>query len=391
MWLTNVRIVLPDDVIERGAIELGDGVITAIVAGDAPTGAKGIDGRGLTALPGLIDLHGDKLEREIEPRPGSLFPLEIGILEYDKRLAANGITTAFAAISFHDIGLSKLLRTIDYGRAIAAAITRLRPELLVDLQLHARCEITHTTVLDLAHELIVADQVALISLNDHTPGQGQFRDIERYIERNAVQYGLSREDFAAHTYRRIALADERRPDIDQLGTLTWSARDRGIVLASHDDDTPQKVSLVRGLGVTISEFPVSLEAAQAARSNGMHITMGAPNVLRGGSHSGNLSGREALSAGLVDALASDYAPVALLQAAWMASAEGLLPLPAAIGLVTSGPAAAAELPDRGRLAVGLRADLALIEMGAFPRVRATIRNGRPIYWDAPMGGLKGEG
>lgn len=265
---------------------------------------------------------------------------------------------------------------------------QLRSELLVDLRLHARCEITHTTVLNLVHELIVANQVALISLNDHTPGQGQFRDIERYIERNAVQHGFSREDFAAHTYRRIALADERRPGLEQLGALAQSARERGIALASHDDDTPHKVALVHGLGVTISEFPVALEAAQAARRSGMHITMGAPNVLRGCSHSGNLSGREALAAGLVDALASDYAPVALLQAAWLIANEGLLPLHAAIGLVTSGPAAAAGLTDRGRLVVGLRADLALVEDGVFPRVRATIRNGRPIYWDAMMAGRR---
>lgn len=381
MWLTNVRIVLPDDVIERGAIAIGDGLIAAIVAGDPPAGAHGVDGRGLTVLPGLIDLHGDKLEREIEPRPGVHFPLDLGILEYDKRLAANGVTTAFAAVAFHDIGLSKPLRTIDNGRAVAAAISRMRPELLVDLRLHARCEITHPAVLDLVHELIATEQVALISLNDHTPGQGQFRDIERYIERNADQHGLSREDFAARTYQRIALAEERRPDLEQLGALARSACERRIMLASHDDDTAQKVGLVHSLGVTISEFPVTLEAAQAARSHGMHITMGAPNVLRGRSHSGNLSGREAIAVGLVDALASDYAPVALLQAAWRIADEGLLPLPAAIGLVTSGPAAAAGLTDRGRIAVGLRADLTLVEAGAFPRVRRTIRNGRRIYWE----------
>lgn len=381
MWLTNIRIVLPDDVIERGAIELRDGLIAAIVAGDAPHGAQGVDGRGLTALPGLIDLHGDKLEREIEPRPGVHFPIEIGILEYDKRLAANGVTTAFAAVAFHDIGVSKPLRTIDNGRAVAAAISRLQPELLVDLRLHARCEITHPAVLDLVHELIATEQVALISLNDHTPGQGQFRDIERYIERNADQHGLSREAFAARTYQRIALAEERRPAVEQLEALARYARERGIVLASHDDDTAQKVALVHRLGVTISEFPVTPEAAQAARSHGMHILMGAPNVLRGRSHSGNLSGREAITAGLVDALASDYAPVALLQAAWTAASEGLLPLHAAVGLVTSGPAAAAGLTDRGRIAIGLRADLTLVESGAFPRVRATIRNGRRIYWE----------
>ncbi|NJN16957.1 MAG: phosphonate metabolism protein PhnM [Oscillochloris sp.] len=388
MWLTELRIVLPDQVIGRGAIEIRDGVIAAIVAGDGPDSAGSINGRGLTAVPGLIDLHGDKLEREIEPRPGSLFPIAIGVLEYDKRLAANGVTTAFAAVSFHDIGLRKILRTIDYGRSIATTIAELQPELLVDLRLHARCEITHATVLDLVGELIESGQVALISLNDHTPGQGQFRDIERYIERNADNHGVSREDFAAHTYQRIALADERRPGVDQLGTLTWGARDRGIVVASHDDDTPQKVALVRGLGVTISEFPVSLEAAQAARMNSMHVIMGAPNVLRGSSHSGNLSGREAIAAGLVDALASDYAPVALLQAAWSLANQGLLSLQRAIGLVTSGPAAAAGLFDRGKLEVGLRADLALIDGGAYPRVRATIRDGRPIYWDATMNGRR---
>jgi alpha-D-ribose 1-methylphosphonate 5-triphosphate diphosphatase len=388
MWLTDLRVVLPDQVLERGALQIDAGMISAIVAGDAPPGASGIDGQGLTAVPGLIDLHGDKLEREIEPRNGAHFPIEIGVLEYDKRLAANGVTTAFAAVAFHNIGLNKSLRTIEHGRAIAAAIMRLRPELLVDLRLHARCEITHPAVFDFVHELVFDNQVDLISFNDHTPGQGQFRDIERYIERNAVQHGISREDFAAHTYQRVALADERRPALDQLAALALHARERGIVLASHDDDTPQKVALVHSLGVTLSEFPVALEAAQAARTHGMQIMMGAPNVLRGRSHSGNLSAREALAAGFVDVLASDYAPVALLQAAWMAANEGLAPLHAAVGLVTSGPATAANLADRGRIAVGLRADLALIEEGAFPRVRATFRSGRPIYWDAAMAGRR---
>jgi alpha-D-ribose 1-methylphosphonate 5-triphosphate diphosphatase len=155
-------------------------------------------------------------------------------------------------------------------------------------------------------------------------------------------------------------------------------------VASHDDDTPQKVRLVQDMGASISEFPVTIEAAQAAREQGLWVVMGAPNALRGQSHSGNLSALDALDAGLLDALASDYSPMSMLQAAWQIARQGQLELPAAVRLITAGPAASAELTDRGRLEVGLKADLVLVENLRRPRVRMTVRGGQTIYHDGTL-------
>jgi alpha-D-ribose 1-methylphosphonate 5-triphosphate diphosphatase len=162
------------------------------------------------------------------------------------------------------------------------------------------------------------------------------------------------------------------------------AADQGLPIASHDDDTPEKVDLVASLGATICEFPVTLEAAQEASRRGMHVAMGAPNVLRGSSHSGNLSAREAIAAGVADLLAADYYPAALLHAVFALESEGMLPLHTALKLVSQNVAEALELRERGSIELGKRADLVLVETAGRPRVRGTIRHGVPIYWDGTM-------
>lgn len=191
------------------------------------------------------------------------------------------------------------------------------------------------------------------------------------------------EQLRIETEERMRRAREDTSIWDITYELVELARRQGLVIASHDDDTTEKVALMQELGVTISEFPVALVAAQAARQRGMHVAMGAPNALRGLSHSGNLSARDAIAAGVVDLLAADYAPAAMIQAAWALSAAGM-PLYEAVALITANPAAALNLSDRGRIAVGSAADLVLIEGGAYARIHATLRAGRPIYWDAEM-------
>jgi alpha-D-ribose 1-methylphosphonate 5-triphosphate diphosphatase len=381
--LKNLRIVLADFVIEHGWLRVAGDRIVEFGEGDAPLG-RAVDGAGLTLIPGMIDLHGDMLEREVEPRPGAQFPYPMAIFELDKRLAAAGITTAYAALSFWDHEGRETSRKQEVVRQLVLEIHRRRPELLTDLRIHARFEVSTPSVAPLLGELLEARKIELLSLMDHTPGQGQYRNIEHYVS------------FMSQ-WRRVSpghVQEELRERMERAGTLEerWAlardivavAADQGLAIASHDDDTPEKVDLVAALGATFSEFPVTMRAAEEARSRGMLVAMGAPNALRGGSHSGNLSAREAVVAGVVDCLASDYHPGTLVQAAFSIANAGLLTLPDAVALVTTGPASAVGMDDAGRIAVGMRADLALVEDGSCPRVRGTIRAGRPIFWDSAM-------
>lgn len=387
MLITNARIVLPDAVLERGWIRLEGRRIAEVAEGDPPfPGGRAVDGRGLTAIPGIIDLHGDMLEREVEPRPGAEFPLDMALFELDKRLAAAGVTTAYAALSFWDNEGREVSRKQELVRRMVETIHAMRDQLLVEHRVHARFEVSTPSVVPLLAALLAAGKVELLSLMDHTPGQGQYRDIEHYIGFMSKWRRIDPEHVEVELRERM----ERAGTLEQRWALARDivalAAERGLPIASHDDDTAAKVDLVASLGAGLAEFPVTLEAATEARRRGMHVAMGAPNALRGGSHSGNLSAREAVAAGVVDCLAADYHPGTLVQAAFGLARDGVASLPAAVALVTSGPAAALGLADAGRITTGARADLALVEDGPRPRVRATVRGGTPIYWDSAMWG-----
>lgn len=384
MWLNNVTLALPDGVIERGALQIEGERIAAIhrhpVAVELPD--RQIDGRGLTVIPGMIDIHGDMIEQEFEPRPGVQLPIPVAILELDKRLAACGVTTAYASVAFWEPPSSTYRqRSAALARALTAAIADMRGSLLIDLRVHARYEVSTSVVRPALREALESGAVQLLSLMDHTPGQGQYRDLQRP---NAM---MARRFADAGTTSQAADADVAQiRRWRSAADLVDLARSSGIAIASHDDDTPAKIALMAEMGVTLSEFPVTLEAAATARSYGMMVAMGAPNALRGRSHSGNLSVLEAIQAGCVDMLAADYAPTAMLHAVCTLADAGVLPLHAAINLVSAGPAAALGLNDRGRIAVGLRADLAIIDLRRPARVYGTIRGGTPIYWDARIVG-----
>jgi alpha-D-ribose 1-methylphosphonate 5-triphosphate diphosphatase len=387
MQITNVRVILPDTVVERGWLRLEGGLIAQVGEGEAPAGGgRAVDGAGLTAMPGAIDLHGDMLEREVEPRPGASFPLDMAVHELDKRLAAAGVTTAYAALSFWDHDGQDTVRGQQLVTRLVHQIHHMRAELLTDLRVHARLEVSTPQVVPALGELLEAGKIELLSLMDHTPGQGQYRNIEHYVGFISKWRRVGREHVEEELRQRL----ERAGSVEERWALARDiaglAGELGLPIASHDDDTSEKIDLVASLGATIAEFPVTLEAAAEARARGLHVVMGAPNALRGVSHSGNLSAREAVDAGLVDCLAADYHPATLLQAAFRLAAEGALSLPAAVGLITAGPAAALGLSDRGRIAPGLRADLCLVEDGPRPRVRAALRAGTPIYWDGAMWG-----
>jgi len=386
MWLSDLQIVLPDRTLERGALRIEGACIAEIVEGAArpPAHELVVQGRGLTAIPGIIDMHGDMLEGEVEPRPGASFPIELAVLELDKRLAGSGITTAYAGISFWETVRREKKRSAERACAMVAAIHALRDSLLIDMFVHARYEVTTPSVAPALVELLKQGQIHLLSLMDHTPGQGQYRNVEQYVEFIAKWRNANPADVAAETHERLRLAQDE-PSVWGLATdLVTRALQQHLPIASHDDDTLAKIDLMADLGVSISEFPVTLEAAAAARRRGIAVAMGAPNVLRGISHAGNLSAIEAIQAGAVDILAADYAPAALLQSVFMLADSGVLPLHAAAKLTGENPAAALGLRDRGRIEVGLQADIALIEATMLPRVRGTIRRGVPIYWDGAM-------
>ncbi|MFB9991604.1 alpha-D-ribose 1-methylphosphonate 5-triphosphate diphosphatase [Deinococcus oregonensis] len=371
-----MRLVLPDTVLERGSLRIEGGQIAEIIEGPAPRAH--LHCSGLTALPGIVDLHGDMLEREVEPRPGAQFPIEMSVMELDKRLAAAGVTTAYAAVSFAENKQKGHIRTEERARELVQGVGRLAESLLVDFRIHARFDVTNQRAAPVLSELVAQGLVDLVSLNDHTPGQGQYRNLEAYLEFMTRWQDLPREEVERRLQERLTQAQPVAWEV--VEHITRLAAQAGLPVASHDDDTADKVDLVQKLGATLSEFPVTFEAAHEARRRGMQIIMGAPNALRGSSLTGNLSALDALEAGLLDILASDYYPAALLQAVWLIAAKGLLTLPQAMQLVSRNPARAVGLHDRGRIEIGTQADLVLVDALPHLRVAATLRSGRFIYW-----------
>ncbi len=385
MWLNDARLVLPDGILEHGSLYIQDGKIAEIIEGTAPE--PGVSIPGLTVMPGIIDLHGDMLERDIEPRPGAWFPVELALYELDKRLAAAGITTAYAAVSF--AWKQNDLRSQEKAQEIITTINRLRDELLVDFLVHARFEMTNPDTVPVLEPLLIAKQVHLVSIMDHTPGQGQYTNIEKYVDFMTRWMGFDPEKIGVDILKRIEDAVQQK--VAQVSywhvaeSVVRTAREHGIVVASHDDDTIKKVTEEFEMGVTISEFPVTREAAEEAKRRGMHTIMGAPNAYRGASTSNNLSAREAVQLGLVDILATDYFPAAMLHSAFLLAEQGILPLHESIKLISQNPADAMGLDDRGRIEIGRSADLVLVETGgAHPRVRGTLRQGVPIYRDSSV-------
>ncbi|HVU13244.1 MAG TPA: alpha-D-ribose 1-methylphosphonate 5-triphosphate diphosphatase [Phototrophicaceae bacterium] len=387
MWLSDLRLVLPERVLEPGSLRIEDGVIAEVIEGSVPN-APSL--RGLTAIPGIVDLHGDMLERDVEPRPGARFPHDLGLLELDKRLAASGITTAFAAISF--AWKENDIRSQENATSLINVINERKHDLLVDMKVHARFEVTNLLTAPVLSELLHGKKVDLVSIMDHTPGQGQYGDINRYINFVQTWIGVDLDVFEPGLQARLVEQIKKRMNEQVQKRRDWEivrdvariAREYHIPLASHDDDTVEKVADQAELGVTISEFPINLESAEEAHRHGMMIIMGAPNAYRKQSTGNNLSALDAIKAGLVDILATDYYPPAMLHAAFQLADEGVLPLHESVKLISTNPAKAVNLNDRGTLTVGARADLVLIEPGKHQRVRATLRAGVPIYSDAYM-------
>jgi alpha-D-ribose 1-methylphosphonate 5-triphosphate diphosphatase len=380
MWLSDFRMVLADRVIPNGALRIEAGKIAEIRT--TPVEDPDITGNGLLLMPGMIDMHGDMIEREVEPRPNVRMPMEMGLRDLDRRLACAGVTTAYAAVSFSPSSTYGHMRSYEHTSEMIRALRAHRSALLIDHRVHARFEVTFPAALDVVSDLIAQGLVDLISLCDHTPGQGQYRNLELQAANYANTKGVTLEQ--AHEALQQRIRDRKETTGDLGATLRAIAQNcalHGVPLASHDDDTIAKVALMQELGANISEFPVTLEAAREARQRGMLTAMGAPNALRGTSYSGNLSAREAHAEGVLDMLAADYHPSAMLPAVLVLSQTDPDGLPGATRLATLNPAKALGLEDRGQLAIGLRADLMIADDTGVGHVCTTISNGTIVYAD----------
>lgn len=371
--INHARVVTPEGVVEGASVVLEDGRVAGISSRLERTGET-LDAAGRYVLPGLVDLHSDAVEKQLEPRPGIALPEELAFLEMDRYFAASGITTGFHAISF----MEDRNRSLARGRALCGMVARFRSEGVVRHELHLRCELPEEGSLAVIEELADTLPVGIVSMMDHTPGQGQFRDLEWFRRYWREDVGVDEGRISA----AIAEAEngEYRLALDRVERVARAARRNGATLASHDDDTAERVETLAARGVGVSEFPVTVEAARRARELGLAVSMGAPNALRGTSSGGNLSALEAIEAGFVDALCSDYHPPSMLQAAFRLAKEKLLDLPAAAGLVSSGPARAAGLADRGEVREGATADLLVLgERLGLPTVTHVIVGGRVAF------------
>lgn len=374
--LANATLVLPDEVF-TGALVLRDGVIAEIAKGAAlPKGAEDMGGDML--MPGLIELHTDNLERHIEPRPKVAWPHAAAIIAHDAELASVGITTVFDALRVGS-GVSKAKANYgEYARALADEIIALREAgaLRISHLLHLRAEVCSETLIAELAKFGPEDGVGIVSLMDHTPGQRQFRDITQLKNYVCGKHGFSDAEFADHVEGQKALS--ALMGAAHEAAAVEAARRYGAVLASHDDTTEGHVAQSARHGATFAEFPTTPEAARACRAQGIAVMMGAPNLIRGGSHSGNVAAHALADEGLLDILSSDYVPSSLLSGALMLG-DQWGDVARAVATVTRAPAEATGLKDRGEIAVGKRADVIRVHrFGDAGMLRGTWVAGRRV-------------
>lgn len=374
--LTNARLVLADGVIERGWLRIEDGQIAALGEGDPAEAGENLAGDVL--IPGLVELHTDHLETHYAPRPAVRWSPFSAVLSYDAQIAASGITTVFDSFrvgSDADSGSlgSEIWKLADAVRSAADA-----RHLRVDHRTHLRCELASPDVLETAEAFVERHPVDLISLMDHTPGQRQFRSLDAWRRFYTRKSPMSAEELESFIAKRLDL-HERFAQLHRR-RLVELARATGIALASHDDTTAGHVEESLNDGIAVAEFPTTQEAAQASHAGGMRVMMGAPNLVRGGSHSGNVGAIELAEGGVLDILSSDYVPASLMMAAFLLPERvPAITLHEAIRTVTRTPALATGLDDRGALEPGLRADLVRVHLSSEgPVVRRVWRQGQPV-------------
>lgn len=374
--IKNARIILPDRVI-TGSVTVTSGRISGIY--EASPGiheGQVIDAEGAYVMPGIIDMHSDAIEKEIQPRPNTLLPVHMAFHELEKRLASSGITTMY-----HSLSLSNEwgVRDSEMILAVIENINSFKKNLsMINHKIHLRYEVTYLDGADILLGLIRSNSIDLMSYMDHTPGQGQFKDDEAYKRFTVKTYGRVDSDF--DTYLKNSAELRSRIDWNKLGHIAAEAKENCIALASHDDDNCGKIDTLISCSGTISEFPINIETAIYAKNKGIYVCVGAPNIIRGKSHSSNMRAIDAVRAGACDIICSDYIPGAMLPATLTVAKENG-DLPGAVRMVTQNPAEALGIDkDAGSIEEGKIADMILFDIcGGYPVIRKTIAGGRIVY------------
>lgn len=377
MIITNVNLVLENEVV-KGSIELRDGKIVSMSDSQSQV-AGAYDGEGDYLMPGFIELHTDNLEQYFTPRPKVDWPPFSAMSAHDTQLIGSGITTVLDAVALGDFRDEKRQTNLDLF--ISTVVDSQKRNLTrAEHRLHLRCEVPHETTVGMFEKYANLPEVQLVSLMDHAPGQRQFVDVEKYRTYYQGKHNLSDSEMAEFERKQVELSN--RWSTQNRNEICRQCRELGIPMASHDDATIAHVQESKDLEMVIAEFPTTVEAAKKSHELGLKVLMGAPNVVRGGSHSGNVAAHELASHGVLDILSSDYYPMSLLEGIYKLSWDerNSLTLPQAVQLVTKNPAEALSLNDRGVIAEGKRADLVLAkQVDGHPLVARVWREGKKVF------------
>lgn len=375
----NANIITPDEVLENFCLGVKDGKITAIGQHIGNEKAEIIDCHGAYLMAGIIDIHSDMIENLLQPRSTALMDFQMGLDEAEKQLCACGITTIYHSVSMYKEGTwdSREIRSAASVKKLSDLIKAKKTGAhLIKNKYHLRYELDNISCYDDVMGLMRGGNVDLISIMDHRPGQGQYKNLAIY-RKHLPNQG---RDLTDAEFDELVKREQTKPMIEgeKLSALVNEAKALGIPVSSHDDDSSECIKRNIGLGVDISEFPITLDVAKEAKAAGIATLLGAPNILLGGSHSGNLSAEVAVKEGCADILCSDYYPQALLRAVFYLADKGILTLPQASRLVSLNPAKAVKIGDvTGSIEVGKQADLLLISRtkGGQPKLERVYVSG----------------
>ena len=370
--LSNAHVVTPDGSFE-GAVRIEGSRIAAVGPAVTPAGEDTVvDADGQYLLPGLVDLHGDGIEGQLQPRNGRWMATPMALAAVDRANVAAGVTTKYHAIAFENDPEDG--RTTELAAELTGTI-QAADSLLADHRVHVRCEVTQAEAVDAAIRDMGHDAVDLVSVMSHIPGKGQFGDIEAFKEyyRSSDRHTVEEAEQFIENRTAMSMSEIR----DRIDRVVAHAAEEGITVASHDDEEPEEVVRLHERGVEIAEYPITLETAQRATELGMTTVMGAPNLVTGGSQWGNLTSMAAIEAGALDVICADYHPPSLLAAPFVSTGE---PLHERVARVTRNPADAVGLHDRGRIVEGARADLVLVDTVETPTVSRAFVDGEQVYW-----------
>lgn len=386
MIIRNGKVVLEDGIV-HAAIAVKDGIIDEVLTDEATLheyenrygedNLASVDAAGRYILPGLIDIHNDAIEKEVQPRPGTLFPIKMSFLEFERKMPIHGITTMYHSLSL-GVGLS--LRGDHLLTELVELIHNYRESRsIIRNRIHLRYEVSYLSGYPIAQQYIENQMIDYLSFMDHSPGQGQYRapgSFERYVMKNQ---GVGIDE--VHTIVEELLMRRRQIDWEKLRHLGKLAGEQGIALASHDDDSIEQVELSREFGVSVTEFPINMETAKHAAKSGLFVCVGAPNLVRGASHDHNLRAIDVIAEGAASIICSDYHPSALLTAIFILVEKGIVELPEAVRMATLYPAQALGIADHyGAIAPGKAADLIIVDQyDGHPWVTQTIVGGKTVY------------